>query len=108
MGSLTVDVHQGADVGAADVVVHLAGHGLGEEGVVHLRVVAVLRGLLDDHPPFGPPGGGQGAFGGHRGTPIPIPVPDSRSPFPGGCGEGHRAWCARGTFVKRHEGISNV
>lgn len=63
---LTVHVHQRADVGAADVVVHLAGDGLREEGVIHLRVVPVLLGVLDDHPPLGPPGGGQnpevGAF----------------------------------------------
>lgn len=97
---LTVHVHQRADVGAADVVVHLAGHGLREEGVVHLRVVLVLLGLLDDHPPFGPPGGsGDPGFStplaprtepGGRGEP-PQRVPGSSSPvaFDLGVGGGH-------------------
>lgn len=67
---LTVHVHQRADVGAANVVVHLAGDRLREESVIHLCVVLVLLGILNDHPSLGPPGGGAETQGGHvQGTP---------------------------------------
>lgn len=53
---LTLDVHQGADVGAAHGVGHLAGDGICEVGVVHCHLQAVSVGLRDGDPAFGPPG----------------------------------------------------
>lgn len=53
---LTLDVHQGADVGAAHGVGYLAGDGICEVGVVHRHLQAVSVGLRDGDPSFGPPG----------------------------------------------------
>jgi len=51
---LTVHVHVPADVGAPQGVGHLAGHGLGKEGVVHHHLVAVARHLGDRMAALGP------------------------------------------------------
>lgn len=61
---LTVDVHQDADVGAAHSVEHLAGDGLGEEGVVGRGDKQALPGPLQQDPAFRPPGRAATA---HRG-----------------------------------------
>lgn len=53
---LTMDVHQGADVSTAHVVAHFTRDGLCEEGVIHLRLVFALLGVLNNRSTFGPPG----------------------------------------------------
>lgn len=60
--SLTVDVHQDADVGASHGVEHLTGHGLGEEGVVRRGHEHTFPGTLQQHSTFSPSDGGDHAF----------------------------------------------
>lgn len=51
----TVNINIATDVGAAQSVGNLAGHGFCKEGVVHNNLICVSRDLVDDIPSFGPP-----------------------------------------------------
>lgn len=50
--TLTLDIHQGADVGAAHRVGHLAGDGVREVRVVHGHLEAVPVGFRDGDSSF--------------------------------------------------------
>lgn len=53
---LTLDIDQGADVGAAHGVGHFTRHGVCEVGEVHSHLQAVPIGLRDGDSSFRPPG----------------------------------------------------
>lgn len=59
MCTLTVHVHQDADVGVAHSVEHLTGHGLSEEGVIGRGDKHALPRPLQQHAAFSPSDGGQ-------------------------------------------------
>lgn len=56
---LTLHIDQCADVGAAHRVGHLAGHGVGEVGVVHGHFQTVPVRLGDGNSAFRPPASGK-------------------------------------------------
>lgn len=57
---LTLHIHQRADISAAHRVGHLAGHGVGEVGLIDRHLQTVPVGFGDGDATFGPPFGAQG------------------------------------------------